>query len=205
MQHLRRGPHPILRKRPGALQRPAFPRPELRGLALRKLLLHPRRAAGRSGSLLPGLSRLRRLAGLEAQHGLASHTEPEQEINDCPLSNRGKDSDITERRRAEAKFRAYRDHLEELVTIRTRELTATNEQLQQKIIDHKRAEEALIASQEYAKSIIESSIDRPLSYNYLYLKNFPAFSNLQTDPRYERILEIQNKKYEDRLRWAADL
>jgi hypothetical protein len=56
-----------------------------------------------------------------------------------------------------------------------------------------------------ALDIIEGSLDRPLSYNYIYLKNYPLFDNLRSDPRYERILEIQKRKYEKRLQWAASL
>jgi len=64
---------------------------------------------------------------------------------------------------------------------------------------------ALLDMKKEALDIIEGSLDRPLSYNYLYLKNYPLFDNLRSDPRYERILAIQKKKYEERLQWAAAL
>ena len=64
---------------------------------------------------------------------------------------------------------------------------------------------ALLDMKKEALDIIEGSLDRSLSYNYLYLKNYPLFDNLRSDPRYERILETQKKKYEERLQWAAAL
>ncbi|MEW5957785.1 MAG: PAS domain S-box protein [Chloroflexota bacterium] len=64
-----------------------------------------------------------------------------------------------ERRQTEAELQAYRDHLVEPVEARTYELTVANEQLRREIADRQRTEEALKTSQEYAKSIIESSLD----------------------------------------------
>lgn len=59
--------------------------------------------------------------------------------------------DITERKRAEQELRQYRDHLEELVQIRTREKTRliislqeTNQKLQKEVSDRRRAESALL-------------------------------------------------------------
>lgn len=59
--------------------------------------------------------------------------------------------DITERKRAEQELRQYRDHLEELVQIRTREKTRliislqeANQKLQQEVSDRRRAESALL-------------------------------------------------------------
>jgi PAS domain S-box-containing protein len=49
--------------------------------------------------------------------------------------------------------------VEELAEARNQELILANEQLRQEIADHKRTGEALKTSQEYAKSIIESSLD----------------------------------------------
>ncbi len=50
---------------------------------------------------------------------------------------------VTERVKAEEELSKHRDHLEELVTERTAELAAANEQLQREITERKRAEEAL--------------------------------------------------------------
>jgi PAS domain-containing protein len=51
--------------------------------------------------------------------------------------------DITERRKAEAELARHRQHLEELVQERTRELEGANAQLQAQIAERKRAEEEL--------------------------------------------------------------
>jgi len=48
---------------------------------------------------------------------------------------------VTERIKAEEELRKHRDHLEELVAVRTAELAAANEQLQREITERKRAEE----------------------------------------------------------------
>jgi PAS domain S-box-containing protein len=51
--------------------------------------------------------------------------------------------DITDRKRAETALREYQIHLEELVEMRTAELTRANEQLQQDIIGRNRAQQEL--------------------------------------------------------------
>ncbi|MEN6475476.1 MAG: PAS domain S-box protein [Syntrophaceae bacterium] len=50
--------------------------------------------------------------------------------------------DVTERKREEEELRRHRDHLEELVRERTAELVLRNKQLEEEIIDRKRAQEA---------------------------------------------------------------
>jgi TolB-like protein len=64
---------------------------------------------------------------------------------------------------------------------------------------------ALLGMKNEALEIIEKAIDRPLSFNYLYLKNYSLFDSLQDEPRFQKILEIQKQKYEERLIWAAGL
>lgn len=55
---------------------------------------------------------------------------------------------ITERLRVEAELRNYQNHLEELVTLRTNEITKTNEQLQQEIAERQRVVEVLRQSEQ---------------------------------------------------------
>lgn len=50
--------------------------------------------------------------------------------------------DVTQRKREEEELRRHRDHLEELVRERTAELILRNRQLEEEIVDRKRAEEA---------------------------------------------------------------
>jgi len=58
--------------------------------------------------------------------------------------------DITERKALEAEREQYRNHLEELVKERTAELTATNMQLHQEIVERKRAQEESLRAKEVA-------------------------------------------------------
>ena len=64
---------------------------------------------------------------------------------------------------------------------------------------------AILDMKTEALNYIENTLDRPLSFNYLYLKNYPLFDSLQDEPRFQKILEIQKQKYEERLKWAAGL
>jgi PAS domain S-box-containing protein len=67
--------------------------------------------------------------------------------------------DITDRKRIEAELEGYRDHLEELVAIRTTDLNRANEELQRQILEHERAEMALRESEERFRSVFEGSLD----------------------------------------------
>ncbi len=60
-----------------------------------------------------------------------------------PLGNIVTLRDISARRKAEDELARHREHLEELVTERTRELARTNTKLEQEIEDRRRAEKAL--------------------------------------------------------------
>ena len=51
--------------------------------------------------------------------------------------------DITELKQAEVELEKHRNHLQELVVVRTAELTESNEQLRQEIAERKRAEDSL--------------------------------------------------------------
>jgi adenylate cyclase len=64
---------------------------------------------------------------------------------------------------------------------------------------------ALLGMKIEALDIIEKSIDHPISFNYMSLKNYSLFDNLRDEPRFQKILEIQKQKYEERLIWAQGL
>lgn len=64
--------------------------------------------------------------------------------------------DITERKKMEQELNKHRHHLEELVEQRTKELTLSNQQLQQEIAERTRAEEGLRASEEKLRFIFEA-------------------------------------------------
>ncbi|WP_414564755.1 MULTISPECIES: ATP-binding protein [unclassified Anabaena] len=63
---------------------------------------------------------------------------------------------ITERLRIEGELRKYQNHLEELVALRTQELTKTNEQLQQEIAERQRILEVLRQSEERYRYLAEA-------------------------------------------------
>jgi len=69
---------------------------------------------------------------------------------------------ITERRRAEEELKKHREHLEELVEIRTLELRVLNEDLKQEIAERKKIENALLESEKKlqirARELQESNI-----------------------------------------------
>ncbi len=63
--------------------------------------------------------------------------------------------DITERRKVESELETYRDHLENLVALRTSELQEANRHLRREIQERKRAEERLRKEQDTLRQIIE--------------------------------------------------
>ena len=67
--------------------------------------------------------------------------------------------DISERKAAEAELAAYRRYLEDMVKVRTAELTALNAQLQQEIEGRKITENKLRRSEEQFRSVIETASD----------------------------------------------
>jgi tetratricopeptide (TPR) repeat protein len=64
---------------------------------------------------------------------------------------------------------------------------------------------AILGLREEALDYIENALDRPLSFNYLYLKNYPLYANLRNETRFQNILQLQKQKYEERLTWAEGL
>ncbi len=67
--------------------------------------------------------------------------------------------DIHEHKHATGKLAEYHEYLEELVKTRTIALEMSNTQLQQEIARHEETGKALLESREYARNIIESSLD----------------------------------------------
>jgi len=65
--------------------------------------------------------------------------------------------DITERKQAEKELKRHRDHLEEMVVTRTRELEQNNETLQTEIAERERTEEALRQSENRYRTVIENA------------------------------------------------
>ena len=68
---------------------------------------------------------------------------------------RGADTDITDRKRAEAELARYRERLEDLVRQRTGELEAANAQLRDQIAQREQTEEALRRNEAFLRSITD--------------------------------------------------
>ncbi|AFY35709.1 hybrid sensor histidine kinase/response regulator [Calothrix sp. PCC 7507] len=71
-------------------------------------------------------------------------------------ANQELQTQINERLRVEAELRKYQNHLEELVTLRTNEITKTNEQLEQEIAERQRILEVLRQSEERYRYLAEA-------------------------------------------------
>ncbi len=67
--------------------------------------------------------------------------------------------DITERKLAERNLQAYRDNLEQLVRERTKELSLANEALLQENAERRKVEEALRASEEKHRMLVENAAE----------------------------------------------
>ncbi len=68
-------------------------------------------------------------------------------------------SEISERKKAEEELKRHKEHLEDLVTERTAELSSANSQLRKEIAARIEAEDTLKQSEEYFRSLIENALD----------------------------------------------
>lgn len=83
--------------------------------------------------------------------------------------------DITEKMRADDRLREYREHLEDLVKNRTKDLTESNNKLRLEISERTRAEEALRKSEVRYRTILESIQDG--YYEFDLAGNFIFFND----------------------------
>ena len=104
-----------------------------------------------------------------------------------------------ERLTSEIELRKHRDHLDELVKYRTAELTKTNEQLQQQIIERKQVEEQIKSSLK-EKEILLSEIHHRVKNNMQIIISLLRLQSAKiTDEKYADIL----KNAESRIRSMA--
>ena len=71
-------------------------------------------------------------------------------------ANQGLQNEILERLKVEAELRKYQNHLEEIVTLRTNEISKANEKLQQEINERQRILEVLKESEERYRYLAEA-------------------------------------------------
>ncbi|BBD68893.1 multi-sensor hybrid histidine kinase [Nostoc commune NIES-4072] len=71
-------------------------------------------------------------------------------------ANQELQTQIAERLRVEKELRKYQNHLEEMVAVRTNEISKTNEQLQQEILERQRILEILRQSEERSRYLAEA-------------------------------------------------
>ena len=121
------------------------------------------------------------------------------------LKNVALEQEIHDRQKAEKELKKYQDHLEELVQLRTEELTKTNSQLQSEILERQKAEGKLI---EYATQLEHQNRELK-SFAHITshdlqepLRKIQLFSDrLQTGRNI--VLSDTSKSYLDRIQAAA--
>jgi PAS domain S-box-containing protein len=69
----------------------------------------------------------------------------------------GSSPDVTERNRAEEELRRHRDHLDELVKERTRELEESSRKLEEEVVERRKAEEAIRKSEEKYRQVVDNA------------------------------------------------
>ncbi|MBF0569747.1 MAG: PAS domain S-box protein [Candidatus Omnitrophica bacterium] len=95
----------------------------------------------------------------QPKRDILAHASPVKRENGQVLGAVAVMHDITERKKAEGELRQYRERLEELIRVRTAELTQTNERLMNAIEEHEKAETALEDARSYLDKIINSLAD----------------------------------------------
>lgn len=87
--------------------------------------------------------------------------------------------DVTDKKKMEEELQKYSGHLEELVDLRTRELSAANNKLKEEITERARAERNIIDAEEKFRSLVENSLVG------IYIIQDDLYS--YTNPKYEEI------------------
>ncbi|MCF8063446.1 MAG: PAS domain S-box protein [Deltaproteobacteria bacterium] len=100
---------------------------------------------------------------------------------------RGIVRDVTGRALIEEELRRHRNHLEELVEERAREVIAANEQLRKEIEERRRAEEELRVSREEYRDLYESSRQREEVYRSLLHSSADAIVLYDLDGRVQYV------------------